>query len=128
MKICLLKVNGRRIPRKTLRGMALFRRASLIPQHCTELALIDFHIHESTGAFPQGMGEFEYRRTNGFANGKWALKVTVESVQEDLSAGHVCKHEFTRAVHTRWFWKPALEAHIAKEFFPWRTALTGETK
>ena len=84
----------------------------------------DFHYFESTGELPEGVTLAEYRKTNGFANGKWCLQGPIfDAVVEDLNAGLFCKIEFYTG-RGSWWWKIQLEdVHIPVARFhisyPW---------
>lgn len=120
MKIFEHKFENKKIHRKTLRIYAYYRRSSLIPNNCTLEHLINFHRYESLGILPNGVSIYEYRNTNGFANGKWATQVSIDSAKEDISKGYFCKYDFYKSKVTGWFWKLCLENLIIKpNFFPY---------
>lgn len=108
-----------RVSRTALRHYALYRRHSLIKNACTKEQLIHFHKYESTGKLPEGVSINDYRKQNGFANGKWALKVTEESICNDIQSGDFCKAEFYKGPCS-WYWKKALKNTASGELFAWR--------
>lgn len=58
-------------------------------------SLAEFHTYESLGKLPVGVNSFtEFSKINGFANGKWVLKLTQDQIIEDISAGLFTKSEF----------------------------------
>jgi len=113
------KLGRLNVTRSALRHYALYRRHSLLTGSCDAVHLEAFHMFESTGQLPEGQSAAEYRRSNGWANGKWALKVTSETIDEDIRAGHFCKAEFYAGA-CGWYWRVALDAVPARELFGWR--------
>lgn len=121
MKIFEHKFENKKFHRKTLRMYAYYRRSSLISDNCTLEHLINFHRYESLGILPDGVSVHEYRNTNGFANGKWAAQVTIDTAKEDILNGYFCKYDFYKGVRG-WFWKICLEnlvLPITPTFFPY---------
>lgn len=112
-------LDGLRVSRTALRHYALYRRHSLIRSKCTMDSLVQFHRYESTGELPQGVTLSDYRKHNGFANGKWALKVTEEQICKDIENGDFCKAEFYTGACS-WYWKKALKYVMSSEFFAYR--------
>jgi hypothetical protein len=97
----------------------LYRRNSLIRNACTREALEQFHKYESTGQLPENTTLQQYRQSNGFANGKWVLKVNEETICKDIQTGDFCKAEFYSGP-SGWYWKKTLKDKPSCEFFGWR--------
>jgi hypothetical protein len=114
MKLFTRHLAGLKLSRATARTYAFYRRNSLIPAECTLEKLVQFHVFESTG---KGDSE-QIRASNGWANGKWAAKVTLESILQDLQAGYVCKYEFYTGASGWWFRKQLANIVTTKPFFP----------
>jgi hypothetical protein len=76
--------------------------------------------------------------TNGYANGKWALKITQDQIIEDIHGGNACKAHFystkklrdifkyskrgayfplTRYSRSSWFWDKALDIKAGDGFW-----------
>ena len=128
-----------RVSRKALRHYALYR-ASRLGGAIDLAALTEFHCHESTGKLPDGCTNFtQLSMRNGFANGKWALKITQDQIIEDIQSGNACKADFysvkklceifsysrrdtlhlslARYSRSSWFWDKALDTIVASDGF-----------
>lgn len=122
--------------RKALRAYALYRSCKLAGD--TSLAALkSFHLYESTGVLPEGIeNAVMFSKTNGYANGKWILELTRQTVFEDIQTGKACKSEFYskkkmqmlfpkqdwmfnnhKYQRSSWFWDKCLDTCSAGSFY-----------
>jgi hypothetical protein len=139
----LYKLGNLRVSRKALRHYALYR-ASRLGGAIDLVAMTEFHRYESTGKLPDDCRFFtQFSMRNGFANGKWALKITQDQIIEDIKSGNACKADFysveklcdifeyypppggwevppfwmARYSRSSWFWDKALDTTMAGDGF-----------
>jgi hypothetical protein len=97
-------LGGLRATRKTLRTYSVYRAYCSVPVlRKTALTLdhlVDFHIYESIGKFPDGINTYtEFTKSNGYAYGKWQADLVQDMILEDLKLGYFCKADFFNTSH-----------------------------
>lgn len=110
------RLNGYKISRDALRHYALYRRVSIgnLPAGLNELT--DFHVFESTGKLPDLIESFgQFSQQNAYANGKWIMRLTQDSIFDDIINGNASKAEFMNSSEIqKQFSKVKLSKHIFK--------------
>ena len=95
----LKRLNDLKVSRKALRHYALYRS---IGKHLdvSLSALKEFHSYEALGVLPISSNGFtDFSKSNGYAYGKWILKLTQDTIIKDLTEGNVVKAEFMNSSH-----------------------------
>ena len=114
------RLGGLRVSRNALRHYALYRRCALLRDdaYFTLEKIEEFHVYEATGVLPFGKTTQDYRKANGYANGKWVLQGPTQEAQlADLASGLFCKADFYRGP-TAWYYKNQYTYVAAGVFFP----------
>jgi hypothetical protein len=97
-------LGGLKTSRKTLRAYSIYRSYCSVPSlretALTMECLINFHVYESLGKFPDGIKTFtEFTKSNGYAYGKWQAALVQDMILEDLRLGYFCKADFFNTSH-----------------------------
>ena len=105
-------VSHRRLSRKYLRLVAVYRRAAERNPawDYSADALMECFLHESEGK--------PVSANNGYAIGKKWKDVTIAQWREDIAKGDFCKAEFVTPL-TRWYAEPALSSIQPPTWFPY---------